>query len=120
LIGARELARMKPTAILVNTARAALVDTDDLVDALRGRVIAGAALDVHDREPIETDHPLLALDNVTVTPHLASSTRDCTLKSPRLLVEDLRLLLSGGHPRHPLNPGSVDGWIERMKETTGG
>lgn len=104
LIGRAELARMKPTAFLVNTARAALVDTVALVDALRERRIAGAALDVHDREPLGPDHPLLSLDNVTLTPHLASSTRECSEKSPRILAEDLRLLLDGEAPRYAVNP----------------
>jgi D-3-phosphoglycerate dehydrogenase / 2-oxoglutarate reductase len=111
LIGRRELGLMKPTAFLINTARAALVDTDTLIDALRTGVIAGAALDVHDREPLGPDHPLLGLDNVTLTPHLASSTKECTDKSPRLLAGDLRLLFEGGRPRHALNPELVGtGW----------
>ena len=102
---------MKPTAFLINTARAALIDTDTLIDALRTGAIAGAALDVHDREPLGSGHPLLGLDNVTLTPHLASSTRECTEKSPRLLAEDLRLLFDGGRPRHALNPELVGtGW----------
>jgi D-3-phosphoglycerate dehydrogenase len=111
LVGRRELGMMKPTAFLINTARAALIDTDALIDALRTGGIAGAALDVHDREPLGPDHPLLGLDNVTVTPHLASSTRECTEKSPRLLAGDLRLLFEGGRPRHALNPELVGtGW----------
>jgi D-3-phosphoglycerate dehydrogenase / 2-oxoglutarate reductase len=111
LIGRRELQMMKPTAFLINTARAVLVDTDALVDALREGAIGGAALDVHDREPLGPDHPLLGLDNVTLTPHLASSTRECTEKSPRLLAADLRLLFDGGRPRHALNPDLVGtGW----------
>ena len=111
LIGRRELGLMKPTAFLINTARAALIDTDALIDALRTGAIAGAALDVHDREPLGPDHPLLGLDNVTLTPHLASSTRECTDKSPRLLATDLRLLFEGGRPRHALNPDLVGtGW----------
>jgi D-3-phosphoglycerate dehydrogenase / 2-oxoglutarate reductase len=111
LIGRRELGMMKETAFLINTARAALIDTDALAEALRGGVIAGAALDVHDREPLGADHPLLGLDNVTLTPHLASSTKECTEKSPRLLATDLRLLFEGGRPRHALNPDLVGtGW----------
>jgi D-3-phosphoglycerate dehydrogenase / 2-oxoglutarate reductase len=103
LIGPEQLGLMKPTSFLINTARAALVDTDALVGALRGRAIGGAALDVHDREPLEPGHPLLNLDNVTLTPHLASSTKECMEKSPRLLVEDLLRLFEGGVPIHALN-----------------
>jgi D-3-phosphoglycerate dehydrogenase len=102
LIGGPELAAMKPTAFLVNTARASLLDTPALVAALRDRSIAGAALDVHDEEPLEPGNPLVELDNVTLTPHLASSTKDCTEKSPRILAEDLRLIVEGRPPRFPV------------------
>jgi D-3-phosphoglycerate dehydrogenase len=107
LIGGAELRRMKPTAFLVNTARASLVDTPALVAALRDRAIAGAALDVHEEEPLPKDHPLLELDNVTLTPHLASSTKECSEKSPRILADDLRRVLDGGEPRFALNPQRV-------------
>jgi len=111
LIGRDELSRMKPTAFLINTARAALIDTGALAEALRYGVIAGAALDVHDQEPLGPEYPLLGLDNVTLTPHLASSTQDCAEKSPRILVEDLRSLFEGGLPRYALNPGLLqEGW----------
>jgi D-3-phosphoglycerate dehydrogenase len=111
LIGRAELGLMRPTAILVNTARAALLDSEALVDALAGASLGGAALDVHDAEPLGPDHPLLGLDNVTLTPHLASSTRECFEKSPRLLVDDLRPLFRGGVPANALNPEVVgDGW----------
>jgi D-3-phosphoglycerate dehydrogenase len=109
LIRSEELARMKPTAFLVNTARAALVDTVGLVQALRDGVIAGAAMDVHDREPLGEDHPLLSLDNVTLTPHLASSTKECSEKSPRILAEDLALVLQGSPPRYAVNPEALSG-----------
>jgi D-3-phosphoglycerate dehydrogenase len=107
LIGRDELARMKPTAILVNTARAALVDTEALVDALRTAAIGGAAVDVHDREPLGEDHPLVSLDNVTLTPHLASSTKECSEKSPRILAQDLRRMFDGSTPRHAVNPEAL-------------
>jgi D-3-phosphoglycerate dehydrogenase len=111
MIGPRELGLMRPTAILVNTARAALVDTPALIEALREGRLGGAALDVHDEEPLARDDPILGLDNVTLTPHLASSTRECTEKSPRLLVEDLRELFEGRVPRHALNPEAWTGVV---------
>jgi D-3-phosphoglycerate dehydrogenase len=95
LIGAAELARMKPTAVLVNTARSGLVDEAALVEALRQRRIMGAALDVFDVEPLPPESPLLVLDNVTLTPHLAGSTLDAFLDSPRLLAGHFRRMLAG-------------------------
>jgi D-3-phosphoglycerate dehydrogenase len=98
LIGRRQLALMKPTAVLVNTARSGLVDEQALIDALRRRQIMGAALDVFDVEPLPADSPLLKLDNVTITPHLAGSTIDSFLNSPRMMAEHLRRLLMGEGP----------------------
>jgi D-3-phosphoglycerate dehydrogenase len=93
LLGAKELAQMKPTAVLVNTARSGLVDEQALIAALQEGRIMGAALDVFDVEPLPADHPLLKLDNVTVTPHLAGSTIDAFLNSPRLMAGHLARLL---------------------------
>jgi phosphoglycerate dehydrogenase-like enzyme len=70
LLGARELARMKPTAYLVNTSRGPIVDEAALVDAVRKGTIAGAGLDVYDEEPLPLDHPLRNLPNTVITPHL--------------------------------------------------
>ncbi|MCU0962081.1 MAG: 2-hydroxyacid dehydrogenase [Pirellulaceae bacterium] len=95
LLGAAELARMKPTAVLVNTARSGLVDEAALVAALQAGRIQGAALDVFDCEPLPLDHPLLRLPNVTITPHLAGSTIDAFRTSPRLLAGHLARLLAG-------------------------
>jgi len=95
LIGAKELARMKPSAVLVNTARSGLVDETALIDALQRRVIMGAALDVFEDEPLAHDHPFLALDNVTLTPHLAGSSIDAFHGSPGLMAEHLANLLAG-------------------------
>lgn len=74
IIGRRELAMMKPNAILVNAGRGELVDTDALVQALHDGNLAGAALDVFDQEPIPPDHPILACDQVVLTPHIADQT----------------------------------------------
>jgi D-3-phosphoglycerate dehydrogenase len=87
---------MKPTAVLVNTARSGLVDEAALVQSLAERRLQGAALDVFDIEPLPADHPLLKLDNVTITPHLAGSTIDAFRNSPRLLADHLARLLQGG------------------------
>jgi len=98
LIGADELAAMRPGAVLVNTARGPVVDEWALVEALRGGVIAGAALDVFEHEP-EVEEGLLSLENVVLTPHLGSATRDTRIAMGMLCVEALRaVLLEGRRP----------------------
>jgi D-3-phosphoglycerate dehydrogenase len=87
LIGAKELALMKPTAIIVNTSRSGVIDQTALVQALQRKQIMGAALDVFDVEPLPPDDPLLQLDNVTLTAHLAGSTIDAFSNSPKLFVD---------------------------------
>ncbi|MFA5707709.1 D-2-hydroxyacid dehydrogenase family protein [Mycolicibacterium sp.] len=74
LIGADELARMKPTALLINTSRGPIVDEAALVSALRDRRLGGAGLDVFDTEPLPAEHPLRSLDNVVATPHIGYVT----------------------------------------------
>jgi len=103
LIGAKELALMKPGAVLVNTARSGLVDEAALVRALRERRIMGAALDVFDHEPLPPDDPLLQLDNVTLTPHLAGSTIDAFHGSPKLMAGHLERMLAGEGPLPVVN-----------------
>ncbi len=95
LIGRNELAQMKNTAVLINTARSDLIDEPALVEALQQRRIMGAALDVFDIEPLPDDHPLLTLDNVTLTPHLAGSTIDAFRNSPKLMADHLVRMLDG-------------------------
>jgi phosphoglycerate dehydrogenase-like enzyme len=75
IVGAPEIALMKPTAYLVNTSRGPLVDEQALIDALRNRTIAGAALDVYDTEPLPELHPFRSLDNVLATPHVGYVTK---------------------------------------------
>ncbi|MGL6194616.1 MAG: 2-hydroxyacid dehydrogenase [Thermoguttaceae bacterium] len=87
LIGAEQLALLKPNAVIVNTARSGLIDEKALIECLKNKKIMGAALDVFDEEPIPAGHPILALDNVTITPHLAGSTIDAFLNSPKLWAE---------------------------------
>ena len=100
LIGAAELSEMRETAVLVNTARGALVDEGALVQALRDGTIAGAALDVFETEPHVRDE-LKAFENVVLTPHVGSATRETREAMGMLCVEALRAVLLEG--RRPAN-----------------
>jgi glyoxylate reductase len=95
LIDAGALAAMRPTAVLVNTARGPVVDETALIAALRAGAIAGAALDVFEHEPAVPEE-LLGMDNVVVTPHIASATREARLAMGRLVVSALRAVLLEG------------------------
>jgi phosphoglycerate dehydrogenase-like enzyme len=94
-VGARELGLMKPTAYLINTSRGPIVQTDALVDALRNDTIAGAAVDVYDSEPISTDHPLLALDNVVLTPHVGYASVEGLRNFYRGAVANINAWIAG-------------------------
>ena len=98
MIGARELALMKPTAFLVNTARAAIVDEAALVTALREKRIAGAGLDVHLVEPLPPNSPWLALPNVILTPHIGGATNDVVRHHSDMIVADVERWLRGERP----------------------
>jgi glyoxylate reductase len=104
LIGREALARMKPTAILVNISRGPVVDTDALTEALQQRKIYAAGLDVTDPEPLPRDHPLLALDNVTIAPHLGSATEQTRQKMAEISVENLLRGLAGRPLLHEVAP----------------
>jgi glyoxylate reductase len=94
-IGARELALMKPDATLINIARGAVVDTTALAEAIAGNCIAAAALDVTDPEPLPRDHPLLAMPQVIITPHLGSATVETRRRMAELSVGNLLAGLRG-------------------------
>ena len=104
LIGRGELAQMKPTAILVNVARGAVVDKEALTEALTAKRIFAAALDVTDPEPLPRDHPLLKLDNVIITPHLGSATEETRRRMAELSVENLFAGLDGKPLPHRVHP----------------
>ena len=95
LIGARELALMKPTACLVNTSRSAIVDEAALVSALRDHTIGGAALDVYAVEPLPADHPIRSAPNTVLTPHLGYVTEETYRIFHDHALEDIEAFLSG-------------------------
>ncbi|WP_338831093.1 D-2-hydroxyacid dehydrogenase family protein [Bradyrhizobium sp. 27S5] len=98
LVGAADLARMKPSAYLVNTARGPIVDEDALLVALREKKIAGAGIDVFSVEPLPSDHPLRKLDNVVITPHLGYATRESLQMHYQQMVECIDAFTTGAEP----------------------
>jgi glyoxylate reductase len=104
LIGVHEIAAMKSSAIIVNTARGAVIDQDALVAALKTGRIAGAGLDVTEVEPLEPNDPLLKLANVVVTPHIGSASHATRLRMAELAVDNLLDVFAGRLPRCCANP----------------
>lgn len=107
LLDARRIARMPRHAVLVNVARGAVVDEAALIAALRERRIGGAALDVFDSQPLRADHPLLALDNVLLTPHAAGLTAQSMKRMSLGTAEEVRRLLAGQLPRNLVNAAAL-------------
>lgn len=105
LIGVDQLSLMKPSAYLVNVSRGPLIDTDALEAALRSGVIAGAALDVTDPEPIPPDHPLVALPNCLIVPHIASASVSTRNRMASLAVENLLAGVEGQPLPHAVHDG---------------
>lgn len=103
LIGAAELGRMKPTAILINTARGQVVDQAALVAALQAGRIAGAALDVTDPEPLPVSNPLFTLPNVIITPHIASASFATRSRMAHMAAQNIMSVLDNKAPPNPVN-----------------
>jgi len=108
LIGRAEFAQMKPTAYLLNSARAGLIVEDALVEALQQRRIAGAALDVYWQEPLPADHLLTRLTNVTLTSHLAGTTLDALHNTIDLVIEGVLRVLRQGKIDTLVNPEVIE------------
>lgn len=104
MIGQRELSMMKETAYLVNTSRGPVVDEAALYRALKEGAIAGAALDVFEQEPIGPDNPLLELDNIVLTPHIASASVETRIKMAVVAAKNLVSVLRGEEPPNLVNP----------------
>ena len=104
LVSRELIARMKPDALLINVARGAVVDEEALVEALRAGRIGGAALDVFTTQPLPSDHPLLSLDNVILTPHMAGITEESMMRMGVGAAQEVLRILDGGLPVNFRNP----------------
>jgi D-3-phosphoglycerate dehydrogenase len=104
LVGARQFARMKPTAYFINVSRGPVVDEPAMIEALRANRIAGAALDVFEQEPVARDNPLLAMDNVIVTPHALCWTDECFRNMAITGLTSIVDALAGRRPQFVVNP----------------
>lgn len=114
MIGGRELSLMKKGAFLINTARGSIVDEDALIRALKEGRIAGAALDVFDKEPPDPDSPLLKLDNVILTPHIAGYTIEAIRRMDLAVASDVVKVLKGEKPMNIANPEALQPHAKRF------
>ncbi len=116
MIGEPELAMMKPTAYLVNTARGAALDEVAVANALRTGVIAGAGLDAFVDEPLPMDHPFRDLDNVILTPHMLGHSKDVMDSLPVAAVANVSNVMKGEPPLYTKNPAVLDRWKARIAD----
>jgi len=104
MVGAGEIAMMKPEAILINTSRGPIINEKDLIKALQENKIAGAGLDVLEQEPPQTNNALLKLDNVIISPHTAALTWECVIRMATEAAECVIDVLEGRQPKNVANP----------------
>jgi D-3-phosphoglycerate dehydrogenase len=119
MIGASEFARMQPHAYFITSARGFIHDERALAKALQAKVIAGAGVDVWEKEPPPRDHPLLELDNVIATPHIAGVTRQARANMGRIAAEQLIMTLDGKRPPRIVNPQVWPHYVERFARSFG-
>ncbi|BBC01351.1 D-3-phosphoglycerate dehydrogenase [Bradyrhizobium japonicum] len=119
MIGARQFALMQPHAYFVTTARGFIHDEKALEEALRGKRIAGAGLDVWDKEPPPPDHPLLQFDNVLASPHTAGVTREARINMGRIAAEQILDALDGKRPPRIINPEVWPVYARRFEKAFG-
>ena len=106
MINAPQLAKMKPTAILINTSRGKVVDEKALVDALKNKTIAGAGLDVFEIEPLPVNSPLIGLEDVVLTPHIAFLSEESIDECTYICVQNVKMFVDG-RPQNVVNPSVV-------------
>jgi D-3-phosphoglycerate dehydrogenase len=119
MMGAAQFARMKPEAYFISTARGFIHDEEALAEALRKKQIAGAGLDVWEDEPPPHDHPLMAFDNVIVSPHIAGSTIEARENMGRIAAEQALEILDGKKPPRLINPEVWPAYRDRFERIMG-
>jgi D-3-phosphoglycerate dehydrogenase / 2-oxoglutarate reductase len=119
MIGAREFSLMQPHAYFITTARGFIHDEDALLEALRGRKIAGAGLDVWAKEPPPPEHPLLQFDNVLASPHTAGVTKEARENMGRIAAEQVLAALDGQRPPRIVNPEVWPDYAKRFERAFG-
>src|ERR1700710_3075659 len=119
MIGAKQFALMQPHAFFITTARGFIHDERALYDALRDKRIAGAGLDVWDKEPPPPDHPLLQFDNVLASPHTAGGTKEARENMGRIAAEQILDALDGKRPPRVINPEVWPAYAKRFERTFG-
>jgi phosphoglycerate dehydrogenase-like enzyme len=103
IIGEREFSLMRHSALLINVARGPIIDHNAMIKALSEKRIAGAGLDVFYKEPLPVDDQLIGLENVVLTPHLASNTIECRRRMAMTVAEEVLRVLHGEHPQYAVN-----------------
>ena len=119
MIGAEQFALMQPHAFFITTARGFIHDERALYEALRDKRIAGAGLDVWDKEPPPPDHPLLQFDNVLASPHTAGVTHEARQNMGRIAAEQMLDALDGKRPPRVINPEVWPAYVKRFEKTFG-
>jgi len=107
MFGKKQFELMKPSAYFINSARGSLLDEAALVDALANKKIAGAALDVVKKEPISPDNPLIAMDNVFITPHIAGASREVPLRGAEIIAKQVSNYINGERLEGVINPEAL-------------
>jgi D-3-phosphoglycerate dehydrogenase len=116
LFNRRRLAAMKPSAWLVNVGRGAVIDEAALIEALQQKRLGGAMLDVYEHYRLEPGHPLYALDNAVLTPHLAGMTQESRRRMGAAAAEETLRMLAGERPRNFVNPEAWSKFLERRSQ----